>query len=106
MDRGRARDIFAPIERAVGAPIIRDEPAGFFDQKHARGGVPDVEIVFPEAVHPPGGDPGEIERGRSEPANARDLRPDSGIDARPARGIATATMWHSRADHALVEVAP
>ena len=61
------------------AAEIGDEAARFAHQQDARRDVPQVEIVFPEAVQPPGRDPGEIERGRAEAADARDLR------ARPRR---------------------
>src|SRR6185503_3790659 len=67
MNRAGGSDIFAALERTVGTAIIGHEAARFPDQQHARGGVPEVEVVLPEAVHPPRGDPCQIERRRSEP---------------------------------------
>src|SRR5664279_5149572 len=39
--------------------------AGFLNQKCARGGVPRIQIEFPEAVVAPAGDVGQVERRRS-----------------------------------------
>ena len=84
----------------VGAAIIGDEPARFADQQHAGGGVPDVEIVFPEAVHPARRDPGEVERGGAEAAHARHFGRDRGVDLRPALAVAAAEVRNAGADQA------
>src|SRR4029434_2321864 len=57
-----AGQVFAALKAAVGTAIIGDETARFLDQQQARGRVPDVEIVFPEAVKATGRDPGEVKR--------------------------------------------
>src|SRR5690349_17915507 len=105
MHRGRSGDIFAPLEATVGPAIVGYEPARFLDQQDACRGVPRVEIVFPETVHPAGRDPGEIERRSTETADSRDLRADGGVNLRPACGIAAPAMGNASADHAFVEVA-
>ena len=86
----RAGEIFAALEAAVGAAVIGDEAARFLDQQHAGGRVPDVEVVFPEAVEPAGGDPGEIERRRAEAADAGNFRRDRVVDFSPAVAVAAA----------------
>src|SRR5439155_2336398 len=100
MYRGRSSDIFAALERAIAAAIIGDEPPGLADQQHARGRVPQVEGVFPIAVHPPRRDPGEVECRRAEAADAGDVRSNGGVDLRPLFRIAASDERDSGADQA------
>ena len=70
-------------DRLRTAAIVGDEAAGLAHQQAARGGVPRLEIAFPEPVVAARRHPGEIERGRAEAADARDLRPECVVDPGP-----------------------
>src|SRR2546423_12648200 len=49
------------------AVVVRDAPAGLFDEEDARGHVPGAKALFVEAVEATRRDVGEVERGgRSE----------------------------------------
>ena len=80
----RWRRGYWPFEHPVAAAKIGDEAARLADQQDAGGDVPEVEILLPEAVEAAGGDPGEIERGRAEAADAGDFRRDRAEDFRQA----------------------
>jgi hypothetical protein len=49
---------------------IGDLAAGFFDEEDARGGIPLLQVKFPEAIEAAGGDAGKIERRRAVAADA------------------------------------
>ena len=57
---------------------------------NAGGHVPGREVALPVAVEPTGRDPGEIERGGAEAAQARDLALHSGGFLRAERNVAAA----------------
>ena len=52
---------------------IGDKAAGLADQQNARSKIPTLQSKFPITVITAGGDPGEVERGGTEPTNAGDL---------------------------------
>src|SRR5687768_4349923 len=54
--------------KEVDRPIVvtRDPTAGLSHDERPRGDVPRMELLFPEAVEPPGGDVTEVERGGAE----------------------------------------
>ena len=52
---------------------IADEAARLAHHQEPGRHVPGREIALPERIEAAGGDPGEIERGRAEPAQPRDL---------------------------------
>src|SRR5690348_13090261 len=61
----------------LGAPEIADEAASLADQQDAGGDVPEIQVLFPEAVEAAGRDPGEIERRGAVAADAGDFGRDS-----------------------------
>src|SRR5690348_15264688 len=106
MDCGRSRHIFAALERSIATAVVGDEPAGFADQQHARGGVPQGQAVLPETIHLAGRDPGEVERGGAEAADAGNVRRDRSVDFCPLDWIAAAQERNSGADQAVGEFPP
>ena len=68
-----AGDDVAAGEHGVAAVEIGDEAAGLAHQDDAGRHVPGREAALPVGVEAAGRDPGEIERGRAEAAQARDL---------------------------------
>ena len=71
----------------------------------AGGDVPELEILLPEAVEAAGRDPGEIERGRAEAADAGDFGRDRVEDLVEAVEIAMALVGHAGGDQRIGEVA-
>src|SRR3546814_9057498 len=71
MNRIARRDDLAAFNGAIPAPEIADESACFAHQKDTGGDIPKLQVAFPKAVETPCRDPGQIERGRSEAAEAR-----------------------------------
>src|SRR5206468_3142830 len=59
----------------------------------------------PESVHPSGGDPREIERGRAEAPDAGGVRRNGSVDLRPLLGIPAAEERNARANQAVGKVA-
>ena len=100
------RQIFPALEHSVLAAIVGDEAAGFLDQQYPGRGVPNVEIVLPESVEPARRDPGKIECGGPEAADAAYFRSDGAENARPAGDVAAAEMRNAGADQRFVKVAP
>ena len=84
----------------VAAVEVGDEAAGLAHQDHAGRDVPGREAALPVAVEPAGRDAGEIERGRAEPAQARDLVLDGAELAQAQLQIAAAEMRQAAGDHA------
>src|SRR5687768_13187507 len=91
--------------RPVAAAIVADEAARLADQQYAGGDVPAVELFLPEAVVAAGGDPGEVERGRSEAAHPGDLRRDRVQYLLEAGKVALALPRHAGGDQSVGEVA-
>ena len=87
-----AGDDVAGQERGLAALEVGDEAAGLAHQDQARRHVPGREVALPVAVEAPGRQPGEIERGGSEPAQAGDLLLHGGNLLAPEREIAAAEM--------------
>src|SRR5687767_14930606 len=85
-------------QRRVGAAIVGDEAARLAHQEDARGDVPELEILLPEAVIAPRRDPGEVERGRAEAADSGDLRTDRVEDLLEAVEMAVALPRHAGGD--------
>src|SRR3546814_1332299 len=71
MNRIARRDDLSAFNGAIPAPEIADESACFAHQKDTGGDIPKLQVAFPKAVETPCRDPGQIERGRSEAADAR-----------------------------------
>ena len=83
----------------VAAVDVGDEAAGLAHQQDARGHVPGRQIALPIAVEPAGRDEGQVERGRAEPAQPRDLVLDGAKLAQPERQIAAAVVRQAAGDH-------
>src|SRR3546814_16272885 len=81
MNRIARRDDLAAFNGAIPAPEIADESACFAHQTDTGGDIPKLQVAFPKAVETPCRDPGKIERGRSQPADARHFGRDSGQHA-------------------------
>src|SRR3546814_401492 len=73
MNRCACGDDFSPLNRALAAPEITDETARFAHQQNARRDIPDAETALPKSVKAASGNPGEVERGRTKAADARNL---------------------------------
>ena len=99
-------EIFAAFDHPVLAAIVGDEAARFLDQEDPGRNVPDVEIVFPEAVEPTRRDPGEVEARGAQAADARHFGCDRAEDPAPVRDIAATEMRNAGPDQRLVEIAP
>ena len=94
-----AGDDVALGEHVVAAVAIGDEAAGLAHQDEPGRDVPGLDIALPIAVEPAGGDPGEIERGGAEAAQAGDLLlHGAGFLARQ-REVAAADMRQAAGDH-------
>src|SRR3546814_13813493 len=70
MNRIARRDDLAAFNGAIPAPEIADESACFAHQKDTGGDIPKLQVAFPKAVETPCRDPGQIDRGRSDAADA------------------------------------
>src|SRR5688500_17507523 len=100
-----AGDDLRVADRQRAAAVIGDEAARFAHQQAARGSVPRLEIAFPEPVVAPGGNPREVERGRTEAADAGDLRADRGENPRPFAEIAMTLVGNAGSDQRFAEMA-
>ena len=92
-------------EPGVAAAEIGDEAARLADQHDAGGDVPELEVLLPEAVEAARRDPGEIERGRAEAADAGDFGRDRVEDLVEAAEIAMRLVGDAGGDQRLGEVA-
>ena len=92
-------------EAGIAAAEIGDEAARLAHQHDAGGDVPELEVLLPEAVEAAGGDPGEIERGRAEAADAGDLGRDRVEDLVEAAEIAMRLVGDAGGDQRFGEVA-
>src|SRR6478752_2936952 len=99
------RDDLLGADRQRAPAIVADEAARLAHQQAARGGVPRLQVAFPESVVPPGSDPREIERGGAEAANAGDLRADGTEDSRPFGEVAVRLVRNAGRDQRLAELA-
>ena len=107
LDQRRERQVQMPVggehvaarHHALSAGEIADKAAGLAHQQKPGRDIPRRQAEFPKAVVAAGGDIGEVERGRAEPAHpARRLhhageRRDVGRVLRRGRG--TAGRWRS-----------
>ena len=92
------------LNSGVGAAEVCDEASGLADQKQAGGDVPELKVFLPEAVIAAGGDPGEIERRRSEASDSGDLRGDFVEDLLEAVEMAMALIGHAGGDQGVRKV--
>src|SRR6185369_12738445 len=104
MDLAVRGDIFASFEHLVGTAVIAHEAPGLTHEQHARGRIPQVQLVLPETVHPTVSNPGEIEGGGAKPPNACHVRSDRGVDLRPFLRTTAPEKRDTRADHAVSKV--
>src|SRR5262249_30912618 len=93
-------------QTGIAAPEIADEAAGLAHQQNASGNVPELQILFPEAVEATGGDPGEIERGGAEAPDPRHFRRDRVEDLVETAEIAMRLVGNAGRDQRLIEMAP
>src|SRR5690606_31862709 len=93
-------------DRMRAATIIGDEAAGLAHEQAPSGGVPRLEVAFPEPVVTARGDPCEVERGGAEPAYPRHLRPDRRQDPRPFAEIPVRLIGNAGGDQRLAELPP
>ena len=75
MDGVIAGNQLPPLDRLISAAEIGHESSRLAHQQYARCHIPRMQGAFPEAIIAAGCDVGEIERGRTEAANARADRP-------------------------------
>ena len=61
------------LQRILAAIRVGDHAAGLGDHQKARGDVPLAQAALPVAVEAAGGDIGQVQGRRAEPANARNL---------------------------------
>src|SRR5690606_3168744 len=74
-------------------------------QEATRCCIPRIEIAFPEPVIPASRDPREVQRGRPEPPNARDLRPNGAENPGPFLEIAMALVGNTGGDQGIRQMA-
>src|SRR3546814_5535228 len=70
------------------------------------GDIPKLQVAFPKAVETPCRDPGQIERGRSEAADARYFGRDRVQNALEPGHVAMAHEGNAGGDQGIGEVAP
>src|SRR5690606_3858798 len=76
LDRFVTGDHLAVPDRAALTGEIGDEAAGFLDHQQARRNVPRGKAGFIEAIEPPGGQPGQVDRDRPGAADTGNSRVD------------------------------
>src|SRR3546814_3669864 len=76
------------------------------DLKDTGGDIPKLQVAFPKAVETPCRDPGQIERGRSEAADARYFGRDRVQNALEPGHVAMAHEGNAGGDQGIGEVAP
>ena len=94
-----------PFQHASPPRKSVTKPPASLDQQHARRDVPRLQRAFPEAVVTPCRDPGEVERGRTEAADARDFGRDRAENAAPLREIAVAQERDAGRDQRIGQIA-
>ena len=93
-------------EHGVTAVEVADKTAGLAHQKNPGGHVPGRQIALPEGVEAAGGDPGEIERGGAETAQAGEMILRGGDFVPPEREVAAAVMRQPAGDDGVGEPLP
>src|SRR5712692_3482163 len=93
-----AGDNVAGQEWGLAALEVGDEAAGFTHQDETRRDVPGRKVALPVGIEAPGRQPGKVERGGPEPAQAGDLLLHGGDLLAGEREIAAAEMRQPAGD--------
>src|SRR6185436_8771805 len=73
MDLSIRREDFFAVYREIAAPKVRHSSAGFLQDHRTRGGIPGVQIHFPEAIDAAERRVAEIQRGGAAAPNSLTL---------------------------------